>query len=154
MSDYHLQIVPSATVLDLRTALMRRHGSGSPSVLGDDHPMSSHVAAYRDKVLVGIGSIHPQRMPDGNQTDAWRLHGVAVEHGHRGAGVGALIVERCLEHAAEHGARVAWCAAPAGAFGFFERFGFRRTGDPIDASDEPQYLLFAEVGPLRRSNSI
>jgi len=146
VSDYQLQTVPASTVLELRTALVLRHGPGSASVLGDDHPMSLHVAAYRDEVLIAIGSIHPQRMPGGNQPDAWRLHGVAVDHGHRGVGIGALILDRCLEHAVEHDARLAWCTAPAAAFGFFEHFGFRRTGDPIDDAGEPNYVLFAEVG--------
>jgi N-acetylglutamate synthase-like GNAT family acetyltransferase len=90
-------------------------------------------------------------MPDGYRTAAWRLHGVAVDYGHRGAGVGALIVERCLHHAAGQEARAVWCIAPAGTFGFFERYGFLRTGDPIDDNHGPQYKLFVELGSPRKS---
>lgn len=154
MSDYDIQAVPVGDVLDLRTALLLRHQAGSPSASGDDHPAAFHVAAFYDEVQVAIGSIHPEPMPDGYKADAWRIHDLAVDHGHRGIGVGAMLIQRCLEHAVGHEARAAWCLAPAGAFGFFERYGFQRTGDPIEASTGPQYLLFAALGPRRRSWSI
>jgi len=153
LSNYDIRIVAVADVLELRGALLA-HPAGSPSITGDDHPSSCHVAARRNEIPVGIGSIYSEPTPDGNPTATWKLHGVAVDHGHRGMGVGALVVERCLEHAAAHGANVVWCTAPAGAFGFFERCGFRRTGDPVDHRGGPQYKLFAEIGPLRRSWSI
>ncbi len=154
MSDYGIRGVSAADVYELREALLLRRRGGSPSVPGDEDPTACHLAAYRDEARVGIGSIHPEPMPDGSTADTWRLHGVAVDHGHRGVGVGALIVERCLEHAAEHGARAVWCLAPAGVFGFFERYGFQRMGDPIDDPEGPQYKLFAEIEPLRRSWSL
>lgn len=154
MSDYDLRTVADVDVHDLRQALMLRHGTASPSIPGDDHPAALHVAAYRDEIQVAVASTHPEPMPDGYRTGAWRLHNIAVDHGHRGVGVGALLVERCLEHAAGHEARAAWCMAPAGAFGFFERYGFVRTGDPIADDAGPHYLLFAPLGPLRRSWSI
>ena len=154
MSDYAIEIVTAADVVDLRTALLLRHRGGSPLVAGDEHPNACHVAAYRDGKQVGIGSIHPEPMPDGYGTAAWRLHGVTVDHGHRGAGVGALIVERCLDHASGQEARAVWCVAPAGTFSFFERYGFQRIGDPIDNSDGPQYKLFVELEPPRKSWAI
>lgn len=110
------------------------------------------MAAFHDETAVGVASIHPQGMPGGYKTHAWRLTGVAVEFGHRGVGVGALLVERCLEHAADMDAQVAWCLAPAGVFGFFEQLGFRRSGDPIDDPERgPHYLVYQELGPLTRS---
>ena len=154
MSDYAIEIVTAADVVDLRTALLLRHRGGSPLVAGDEHPDACHVAAYRDGKQVGIGSIHPEPMPDGYGTAAWRLHGVTVDHGHRGAGVGALIVERCLDHASGQEASAVWCVAPAGTFSFFERYGFQRFGDPIDDSDGPQYKLFVELEPPRKSWAI
>ena len=152
MSDYDIRTVEMADVVELRAAILdpRRTGRAGTTP-GDEHPSARHVGAFRDEALVGVGSIHPEGMPGGHKTGAWRLTGVAVEHGHRGLGVGALLVERCLEHAAGLEAKVVWCLAPAGAYGFFERYGFRRAGDPIDSTEGPQYLLYAEMGPLRRS---
>lgn len=152
MSDYDIRTSDLGSVMPLRVALLDpAHRDPDPSA-GDEHPSARHVGAFHEDRLVGVASIHPQGMPGGYKTNSWRLVGVAVDHGHRGVGVGALLVERCLEHASGLDAKVAWCLAPAGAFGFFERLGFRRSGDPIDDPDRgPHYLLFCELGPVKRS---
>jgi GNAT superfamily N-acetyltransferase len=159
MSDYEARTVDAADVVDLRTALLRRRAVDAdtppPTLLpGDEHPNALHVAAFHETVQVGIASIHPEPMPHGYRTGAWRIHDVAMDHGHRGLGIGAILVERCLEHAAQNEARAAWCLAPAGAFGFFDRYGFQRSGDPYEGPEGPGYLLYVELGPLRRSWSI
>lgn len=159
MSDYDIRTVGPGDLTVLRIALLHRprtdaHASAYPILPGDEHPAAFHVAAYRDGTQVGIASIHPEPMPNGYRTGAWRIHDVAIDHGHRGRGVGAILVERCLEHAANNEARAAWCFAPAAAFGFFERYGFQRSGDPSDGPDGPGYLLYVELGPLRRSWSL
>jgi N-acetylglutamate synthase-like GNAT family acetyltransferase len=152
VTGYAVRTVRLEQVTGLRSALLDPTGSGHAATsAGDEHPSAHHVGAFLESTQVGVASIHPQGMPGGYKTDAWRLTGVAVEHGHRGSGNGALLVERCLEHAAESGAKAVWCLAPAGTFGFFERLGFGRSGDPIDDPDRgPHYLLYREVQPLRR----
>jgi N-acetylglutamate synthase-like GNAT family acetyltransferase len=153
VTNYEIRTVDFDTVGDLRAALLDPARTGhATATAGDEHPSARHVAAFTDGSLVGVATIHPQGMPGGIKMDAWRLTGVAVEFGHRGGGAGALLVERCLEHAAEAGAKTVWCLAHAGAFGFFERLGFGRSGDPIDDPDlGPQYLLSQQVRPLRRN---
>ena len=153
MSGYDIRTVDLGAIVEFRTALLDPSGTGLADPRpGDEHPAARHVAAFFDGVVVGSSSIHPQGMPGGFQMDAWRLAGVAVEYGHRGAGLGALLVERCLEHAAESGAKAVWCQVPAGTYGFFQRLGFGRSGDPVDDPQQgPQYLLVREVRPLRRS---
>lgn len=150
MAGYEIRTVDFETIAGLRSALLDPSGSGHAGA-GDEHPAARHVGAFHGGTLIGVASVHPQGMPGGYTTDAWRLTGVAVDHGHRGAGHGLALVERCLEHAAESGAKAIWCLAPAGAFGFFERLGFGRSGDPVDEPDRgPHYLLYQQVKPLRR----
>lgn len=153
MSDYDIRTIGSDIAIALRTALLDRSADGlADRTPGDDSPTARHIGAYYEGTLVGVASIHPQSMPGGYTAGAWRLTGVAVEHGHRGYGVGSLLVGKVLEHAASADSRVVWCFAPAGAFGFFQRHGFNRSGEPMESAEGgPQYLLFAEVGPLRRS---
>jgi hypothetical protein len=39
---------------------------------------------------------------------------------------------------------LAWCNARAGSFGFYERFGFRRDGEPFELPDiGPHYRMFS-----------
>lgn len=156
MADYDIRTIDLDGVIALRTALLdpERNGHAEASA-GDEHPTARHVGAFHDDRLVGVASIHPQGMPGGYKTNSWRLTGVGVDFGHRGGGVGALLVERCLEHASEREGRITWCLAPAGTFGFFERLGFRRSGDPIDDPTRgPHYLLYQELGPLSHSWAI
>jgi ribosomal protein S18 acetylase RimI-like enzyme len=50
----------------------------------------------------------------------------------RGAGLGRAVLERCLDHARERGARVVWCNARTGAIGFYERLGFEVVSEVFD----------------------
>jgi predicted GNAT family N-acyltransferase len=69
---------------------------------------------------------------------------MAVDHGHRGYGLGGLMLRRCLEHAAQHAGRMVWCSARAEVYGFFERHGFGRRGDPFELPGiGPHYLMVA-----------
>jgi len=153
VSDYEIQLIEPAEARPLRRALL--HPALPPAAVdyeADTDPSARHIGAFKDGVLVGIATIHPQSMPSMTRTGAWRLRDIAVDHGHRGRGVGAWLVERCLEHASATGGSVAWCTARVGAYGFLEHLGFRRAGAPIDdAQDGPQYLMSAELGPVEKS---
>jgi len=152
VSEYEVMAIEPAEARPLRRALL--HPAlpiEAVDYATDSHPSARHVGAFKDGVLVGIATIHPQPMPSGTRDGAWRLRDVAVEHGHRGRGIGAWMVERCLEHATAGGGSVAWCAARPAAVGFFDHLGFRRVGEPMDESDEgPEYVLSVELGPIDR----
>ncbi|OFW65911.1 MAG: hypothetical protein A2Z12_07985 [Actinobacteria bacterium RBG_16_68_21] len=156
MSDYELQRIEPAEARPLRRALL--HPAlplAAVDYEADSHPAALHIGAFKDGVLVGVATVHPQPMPSGTQTGAWRIRDIAVEHGHRGRGVGAWMLQRCLEHASATADQVAWCLARVGAYGFFERLGFHRAGGPINDPEEgPQYLLSVELGPVERSWAI
>jgi GNAT superfamily N-acetyltransferase len=153
MSDYEFEVIEAAEARPLRRALL--YPGAAPEAVdypGDSHPSARHLGAFKDGVLVGVATIHPQPMPAATRTGAWRIRDVAVEHGHRGQGIGALLLERLLEHAAVHQGVVAWATVRIAAFGFFEHFGFARSGPPVDDPAEgPQYLMHAAIRPLVRS---
>lgn len=151
MSEYEIRTIDAGSAIDLRTALLRGEVGPSGPEAADRSEGALHVGGFRGETLLGVASLHPQAMPGSHQVGAWRLRAVAVEHGHRGRGLGALLVERCAEHVALQDAAVLWCYTPAGSFGFFERQGFARHGDPIDLDKAPFYLAYAEVAPLDRS---
>lgn len=153
MSDYEIDVIEAAEARPLRRALL--YGDRPVTDAdhpGDTHPSARHLGAFKDGVLVGTATIHPQPMPGATRMGAWRIRDIAVEHGHRGRGVGALLLERVLEHASHHEGAVAWATVRASAYGFFERYGFLRSGSPIDDPQEgPQYLMHATIRPLHRS---
>jgi len=153
MADYELQTIAPAEARPLRRALLHQLLPTAAVDYQSDHdPESLHIGAFKDGALVGVASVHPQAMPNSPEPAAWRIRDIAVERGHRGRGVGAWLLERCLEHASTRSGSVIWCTTRVAAYGFFERMGFSRAGPPIEDPDEgPQYTVYAEVPPLERS---
>lgn len=147
MIEFEIRGIAVEDTYELRRALLRPHQQAAQMAWpGDDEGDSLHVGGLRNGRLVGIATVHRQRLPGSADPEAWRLRGIGVEHGQRGLGLGGQLLHRCLEHAREQGARVVWCNAHAGAFGFFEHHGFRRRGDPFELADiGPQYVMFLEL---------
>ena len=149
MAEFEIRAVEAADVRELRRALLRPHQKVEELVYpGDDHPQALHLGGFRHGKMVGIVSITPRPLPGHSERAAWQLRGMAVDHGHRGYGLGGMLLHRCLEHAVAHGGRLVWCNARAGAFGFYERYGFHRDGDPFELPDTgPHYRMAIAVGP-------
>jgi len=144
MAEFEVRAIDAETVRPLRRALLRPHQKVEELVyVGDDHSEALHVGGFRHGRMVGIATIMPRPMPGRPERAAWQVRGMAVDHGHRGYGLGGLLLKACLEHAAAHGGRLAWCNARAGSFGFYERYGFRRDGDPFELPEiGPHYRMF------------
>lgn len=99
---------------------------------GDDDPDTLHAGAVVDGRLAAIASIAPDPSDDAPGPDAWRLRGMATVEELRGTGLGRAVLECCLEHARERGARIVWCNARTGAIGFYERSGFEIVSEVFD----------------------
>jgi GNAT superfamily N-acetyltransferase len=150
VSEYQVRPVASADITEMRAALLWGTDAAEtdPSWAADQPSDTLHVGGYRDGRLVGFASIARSRAPGRPEPNAWRILGIGVEHGHRGYGLGGMLMHRCLDHAAARGARLVWCRIPAGAFGFFEHLGFRRHDQPFEAAGTgPHYLMMAAFGP-------
>jgi GNAT superfamily N-acetyltransferase len=125
VSEFEVKPVEAAAVRHLRHALLRPHQEAADLFYpGDDHPSALHVGGFRRGRLVGIASILPDPSSTRSAGPSWQIRGMAVDHGHRGLGLGALLLERCLEHAAANGEARVWCNARIAACGFYHRFGF------------------------------
>jgi len=147
MSEFDVRAIEPGETYALRRALLRPHQqSHEMTWSGDEHPDTLHIGGFRDERLVGIGTVHRQVMPGSGEPDAWRIRGIAVDHGHRGHGLGYLMLYRLVEHAASRGGRVVWANATAVSFGFFEHHGFVRRGDPFELPEiGPHYVVYAEL---------
>ncbi|MBM3695502.1 MAG: GNAT family N-acetyltransferase [Actinobacteria bacterium] len=149
MAEFEVRAVAAEEVRALRRALLRPHQEVEELVYaGDDHPETLHLGGFRHGRMVGIATIMFRPMPGRAERAAWQVRGMAVDHGHRGYGLGGLLLRRCLAHAAAGGGRLAWCNARAGSFGFYERHGFRRDGEPFELPDiGPHYRMFLQLEP-------
>lgn len=145
MPVYDLRPIDAARALDLRRALL----PGSEALPDDEHTDRRHVGVFKGEVLVGIGATLPQPMPGGRHDGAWRVRGLAVEHGHRGRGLGTLLLQDLFDHATSLGGTLAWALVPPEAAGFFVRHRF--DGPAID---DRVRLMSVAIRPSTRSWAI
>jgi GNAT superfamily N-acetyltransferase len=112
---------------------------------GDDEPDSLHLGAFEEERLVGIATVIREPPPGEGDDRAWRVRGMATLPEVRGRGYGGLLLERCVEHAVNHGGAVLWCNARAGAVGFYRRFGLVTRGDVFDIPDLGDHYLMSRT---------
>jgi GNAT superfamily N-acetyltransferase len=151
VAEYDVRSIPLDEVRMLRRALLHPRSDAFESEYpGDEEHDALHLAGFRDNRMVGVASIAPEPLPGEPGADVWRVRGLVVDHGHRGYGLGELLLNRLLDHAAALGARIVWGIAPAAVYGFFSRFGLERHGEPlVDADGTPLYRVVARFAPSR-----
>ena len=116
---------------------------------GDDAPDTLHAGAFVEERLVGIATIIREAPPGEADDRAWRVRGMATLPEIRGRGYGGLLLERCVEHAVNHGGRLLWCNARAGAVGFYRRYALATRGDAFDIPDLGTHYLMSRALPQR-----
>jgi GNAT superfamily N-acetyltransferase len=124
--------------------------------VGDDHPLAAHVAVLaaeptearsaRAGPVVAVGSLFPEEpppwlaeearvatMPDTHAGTArwWRIRGMATAEGHRGQGLGGVVLDQLLSVVADQGGLV-WCNARVPAVPFYLRAGFLAAGEVFE----------------------
>lgn len=125
-----LRAVDAATTRPLRREVLRPHQAAETIVYdAEDAPSTLHVGAFLDGELVGTATIHA----DG--PGIHRLRGMAVREGFRDRGIGALLLQRCVEHATGLGGQRIWCNARTAAARFYSRHGFVEVGETFDLPD-------------------
>ena len=112
----------------------------------DDAADTLHVGGFVESELVAVARVSREPPPWGADGDAWRLRGMATVPEHRDAGVGSRLLARCVEHAASRGGTLVWCNARVRAQPFYERAGFRPTGEPFDVPGiGPHVMMVREL---------
>jgi len=60
----------------------------------------------------------------------------------RGQGAGRALIDRCVAHCRDRGARLFWCNGRAGARGFYEKIGFVTAGDAFELPPNGPHFVF------------
>ena len=131
-----------AAARELQTRIMRPNGplptdrEPPPDWLqlvarvGDGNADGNHGA------IVGAARFGPSPWPRSDLADppspAWQLRSVAVLPQHRGAGVGAALVNRAQSVAAANGAATLWAEARVAALSLYQRLGWFIVGPEWD----------------------
>jgi GNAT superfamily N-acetyltransferase len=95
---------------------------------GDDLDSTVHLGAEVDGALVAISTWVSRPYPDRPGDIGFQLRGMATEPGHRGKGLGAVLLEAGIERCRTAGASVVWARARDAALPFYIRYGFVTVG--------------------------
>ena len=128
--------LPTADILDLRVRVLRK---GTPFTHAN-YPEDSYAdvvnfCIVRNDNPVATSTWFTKECPELPGAKAVQLKGMAVDDELQGSGLGALLINRGLEHARSVGASLVWARARDSALYFYERRGFVVRGDGF--MDEP-----------------
>jgi hypothetical protein len=95
-------------------------------------PWAQHAREGRDHAgpdsILEVPAV--ARLAAGSEAvNAWRLRAMATADGYRNQGLGRLVLDAIIEHAAAVGGGLLWCGARIRAVPFYERAGFSMLGD-------------------------
>ncbi|MEY4364659.1 MAG: hypothetical protein RLZZ305_3 [Actinomycetota bacterium] len=147
MSDTVITL-PTADILGLRVRVLRK---GTPFTHAnypeDSHPDAVNFCVVRDSEPVATSTWFAKECPEMTGVPAVQLKGMAVDDSLQGSGLGALLVDRGIEHARSLGARIVWARARDSALYFYERRGFRTVGDGFidEPTAMPHHIVLREV---------
>lgn len=93
-----------------------------------------HAVLVAERGASVVGFVHVAVDPSLHGEDRAQVSGIAVAAEHRGAGVGARLVDEAAAWAREHGCHQLWIRstrARPDAHGFYDRVGFDVLPDPV-----------------------
>ena len=137
-----------ADILDLRVRVLRK---GTPwthaNYPEDSYPDAVHFGIAHNDGPVATSTWFTKECPEMPGVPAMQLKGMAVDDHLQGEGLGALLIERGIDHARGRGARIVWARARDSALYFYERRGFRTAGEGFidEPTAMPHHIVVREV---------
>jgi GNAT superfamily N-acetyltransferase len=99
----------------------------------DDAAETIHFGAFLNDELVGVASLYEAPCPDVPAASRpMQLRGMATLPDVRGAGLGRILLEACVDAALEAGSDWIWCNARRTAVEFYANYGWQIRGPEFD----------------------
>ncbi len=111
----------------------------------DEDPLTGHYAVRDGGVIIGVATVMPDGYPRDPRPGDWRIRGMAVAEGHRGGGIGGVLLEACEEHARSRGGSRLWCNARVAALNLYLRGGLEVEGEEFEIEGIGPHLLMSRA---------
>jgi GNAT superfamily N-acetyltransferase len=122
--------VPVDLVRPLRHRVLRSEfPESSVHSDGDDDPATVHLAAYDGDDVIGVVTLFPDPFPEDPARTAARFRWMAVDEARRGSGAGKALLRHAATICRDRGIELMWAHGRDTAQGFYERLGFRISGN-------------------------
>jgi predicted GNAT family N-acyltransferase len=129
-----------AELMQVRVAVFVDEQGVPPSIEADDRDAHCvHLLATRSGAPVGTGRLDVEHHKIGR---------VAVARGERTRGLGRDLMLSLHRLARSHGLTEVWCNAQQPAVPFYERLGYRATGEPFEEAGIPHRRMQADLRML------
>lgn len=109
---------------------------------GDESELAQHLGIFEGDKLLGVAKFLPEACPGQDEAGAWRLRGMATVQSAQGRGLGSQLLSYGLKGLLDQGAAVIWCYGRTSARTFYERHGFRASGDEFESPHTGPHYLF------------
>lgn len=141
--------ISAADTRELRQVILRPHQKAEELVYeDDDSPDTVHFGAFVKDELSGIASLYKHQTKGIEESESWRLRGMATSEKFRGKGIGKLLMNECLNEIKNLNGVIFWCNARTTAEGFYEKFGMKRFGDVFTPDGLGEHIvMFKKIQP-------
>lgn len=115
-------------------------------VPGDEDPTTFHLGAFKQSKLIGIASFLKEECNELEESNSYRLRGMASLQDYQGQGVGRKLIEAAIEQLKTKKTSLLWCNAREIAFPFYENLGFEYYSDFFDIEGiGPHKKMFRKI---------
>ncbi|MGG8495707.1 GNAT family N-acetyltransferase [Tenacibaculum sp. TC6] len=143
--DITVKKVKAKDTYSIRKEVLRKGIDLPYEFAGDLDEESIHLGAFVEGNLVGVATF----MMSTNslfKSNQYQLRGMATLPVVRGKGAGRKIIEFAIEVLKEKGIEVLWCNARKEATTFYEKLGFKVTGNLFMVEKVgPHYMMFVDL---------
>ena len=151
-SDYSIRAIQSHETIAVRHPVLRPNQSVEQCRYeGDEDPTTFHFGAVGcNGDVIGIASVmccNESRYAQFSAQRQFRLRGMAVLADFQRQGIGAALLNACLEEATKRDGDMFWCNARLVAVDFYRKYGLSVLNDvPFDIQGiGPHHVMFKQL---------
>lgn len=110
---------------------------------GDNDELTFHLGAFVDKKLVSIASFYFERNDTFPEKYQYRLRGMATLPEYQGQGLSSALLRTAFPVIKQNQCTLLWCNAREKAIGFYEKVGFKPSGELFSIPQIGKHILMS-----------
>lgn len=128
----------------LRHKMLRPNGTLEDCVFhGDNDELTFHLGAFVDKKLVSVASFYFESNSTFPEAHQYRLRGMATSPDHQGQGLSSALLRTAFPVIKQNQCSLLWCNAREKAIGFYEKVGFKPSGELFSLPNIGKHILMS-----------
>lgn len=136
--------IKSIDTYAIRHKMLRPNGTVEDCMFqGDNDELTFHLGAFVEKKLVSVASFYFERHPSFPDPYQYRLRGMATLPEYQGRGLSQSLLRTAFPVIKQNQCTLLWCNAREKAMGFYEKVGFRPSGELFTIQNIGKHMLMS-----------